>query len=97
MAKYIPDGDLKDGSYPFAYGVARTMMQVLQQCSGNFARDAIMHQVANLKALDVPTLLPGITVNTAPDNFHPIRQMQLQKWTGSTWERFGSLIEGAKV
>ena len=40
---------------------------------------------------------PGITVNTAPDNFHPIRQMQLQKWNGKTWERFGGMIEGAKV
>ncbi|WP_144404318.1 ABC transporter substrate-binding protein [Belnapia sp. F-4-1] len=97
MQKYIPDGDMKDGSFPFAFGIATTLMQVLKQCEGNFARESIMRQAANLKALEIPTLIPGILVNTAPDNFHPIRQMQLQKWTGSTWERFGSLIEGAKV
>jgi branched-chain amino acid transport system substrate-binding protein len=34
-------------------------------------------------------------VNTSPTNFHPIRSMQLQKWTGSTWERFGGVIEGS--
>src|SRR3954451_11260099 len=97
MAKYIPDGDLKDASYPFAYGIAQTLMQVLQQSNGNFSRENIMREVAHLQGFVPATLIPGITVNTAPDNFHPIRQMQLQKWTGSTWERFGPLIEGAKV
>ena len=97
MAKYIPDGDMKDGSYPFAYGIATTLMQVLKQCGGDFSRENVMRQVASLKGLEIPTLIPGITVNTSPTNFHPIRQMQLQKWTGSTWERFGGVIEGANV
>jgi hypothetical protein len=36
-----------------------------------------MRQAANLKDLELPMLLPGIKVNTSPDNYHPIRQMQL--------------------
>ena len=43
----------------------------------------------------MPVLLPGIKVNTSPTNFHPIRQMQLQKWDGKTWKLFGSVLEGA--
>ncbi|WP_149536082.1 ABC transporter substrate-binding protein [Siccirubricoccus phaeus] len=97
MAKYLPEGDIKDGSFPFAYGVAQTLMQVLRQCEGNFARDNVMRQVANLRGFVPATLIPGITVNTSPSNFHPIRQMQLQRWTGSTWERFGEVIEGAAL
>jgi branched-chain amino acid transport system substrate-binding protein len=97
MAKHIPDGDIKDGSYPFAYGIAQTLMRVLRQCGSDFSRENVMRQAANLKELEIPTLLPGIRVNTSPTNFHPIRQMQLQKWTGSTWERFGGVIEGAQV
>jgi branched-chain amino acid transport system substrate-binding protein len=41
--------------------------------------------------------LPGIAVNTSPTNFHPIRQMQLQRWNGSTWQRFGNVIGEANV
>jgi branched-chain amino acid transport system substrate-binding protein len=41
-------------------------------------------------------LLPGITVNTSPNNYHPIRQMQLTKWTGTMWERFGKVLDGAE-
>jgi branched-chain amino acid transport system substrate-binding protein len=95
MAKYMPGADLTDGSYVFAYGVSMVMWQVLKQCNGDFSRANIMKQAANLHDAYDPVLLPGITVNTSPTNFHPIRAMQLQKWTGTTWERFGDIIEGA--
>ncbi len=56
-----------------------------------------MRQAANIHNLELPLLLPGIKVNTSATNFHPIRQMQLQKWSGDHWERFGDVIEGANV
>jgi branched-chain amino acid transport system substrate-binding protein len=97
MRKHIPDGDMKDGSYPFAYGVVQTLMQVLKQCGGDFSRELVMREAANIRDFIPATLIPGIKVATSPTNFHPIRQMQLQRWTGTTWERFGGVIEGAKV
>jgi branched-chain amino acid transport system substrate-binding protein len=95
MAKYMPGADMTDGNHSFAYGVSMVMWQVLKQCDGNFSRANIMKQAANLHDAYDPVLLPGIQVNTSPTNFHPIRAMQLQKWTGKTWERFGDVIEGA--
>jgi branched-chain amino acid transport system substrate-binding protein len=97
MRANIPNGDMKDASYVFAYGVVHTLMHVLRQCEGNFARDSIMRQVAGIQNLEVGILLPGIKVSTSPTNFHPIKQMQLQRWTGTTWQRFGGVIEGANV
>ena len=97
MKAHIPNGDLKDGSYPFAYGIVQTLMQVLKQCNGNFARDNIMKQVAAINDFIPATLIPGIKVATSATNFHPIRQMQLQRWNGTTWARFGSVIQGAEV
>jgi branched-chain amino acid transport system substrate-binding protein len=94
MAKYMPGADLTDANYSFAYGVSMVMLQVLRQCDGDFSRANIMKQAANLHDAPDPILLPGIKVNTSPTNFHPIRAMQLQKWTGTTWERFGAVIEG---
>jgi branched-chain amino acid transport system substrate-binding protein len=95
MAKYMPGADMTDANHSFAYGVSMVMWQVLKQCEGDFSRANIMKQAANLHNAYDPVLLPGITVNTSPTNFHPIRAMQLQKWTGTTWERFGDVIEGA--
>ncbi|MGO8920280.1 MAG: ABC transporter substrate-binding protein [Stellaceae bacterium] len=95
MKKYIPDGNTADNNYVYAYGVSLTMLQVLKQCNGDFSRENVMKQAANLHDLDLPTSLPGIKINTSPTNYHPIRQMQLQKWDGKTWIRFGEVISGA--
>ena len=94
MKKYLPDADLTDGGYVFSYGVCTTLLQVLKQCGNDFSRENIIKQAASLKNLVVPTLLPGVIVSTSATNFHPIRQMQLSKWSGKTWELFGDIIEG---
>src|SRR4030088_2653679 len=39
-------------------------------------------------------LLPGIMINTGPDDFFPIEQMQLMKFNGESWELFGDIIAG---
>jgi branched-chain amino acid transport system substrate-binding protein len=70
------------------------MVQTLKQCGNDLSRENIMKQATNLHDAHDVILLPGITVNTSPTNYHPIKAMQLQKWDGKTWVRFGSIIEG---
>jgi branched-chain amino acid transport system substrate-binding protein len=55
-----------------------------------------MKQATNLHDVSNPLLLPRIKINTSPTNYHPIRAMQLMKWDGKTWVRFGEIIEGAE-
>jgi branched-chain amino acid transport system substrate-binding protein len=95
MAKYMPGADLTDSNYVYAYGVSLTMLQVLKQCNGDFSRENVMRQATNLHDLQLPTLLPGIKVNTSPTNYHPIKALQMLRWDGKTWVRFGPVIEGA--
>ena len=38
--------------------------------------------------------LPGIEVNTAPDDYFPIEQMQLMRFDGEAWRLFGDVITG---
>ncbi len=95
MAKYLPGADMSDGSYIFAYGVTYTMQHVLEQCKGDFSRENVMKQATTIQNLAVPVLLPGITVRTTPKDYRPISAMQLARWDGKTWVRFGELIEGA--
>jgi branched-chain amino acid transport system substrate-binding protein len=92
MSKYMPGADLNDGNHVYGYGVSLTLVQVLKQCGNDLSRANIMRQAANLHDLDVKILLPGIKVNTSPTNYHPLRQLQLAKWNGKTWERFGEIL-----
>jgi branched-chain amino acid transport system substrate-binding protein len=97
MAKYMPGGDVSDASYVFAYGISSTMLQVLKQCHGDFSRANVMKQAESLHDFEVPVLLPGIKIGTSHTDHRPIKAMQLMRWSGKTWERFGDLIEGASV
>jgi hypothetical protein len=42
--------------------------------------------------MSLPTLIPGLTINTGPDNAMAYTQLQLQHWTGSSWEQFGDVL-----
>jgi len=97
MAKYMPNGDVSDASYVFAYAVSRTMLQVLKQCNGDFSRANVLHQAESLKDVELPVLLPGIKVNTTHTDHRPITSMQFVRWDGKSWVRFGDLITGATV
>jgi branched-chain amino acid transport system substrate-binding protein len=92
MAKYYADGNLADISNVVGYSVAQTMVQVLKQCGDNLTRENVMKQAANLKDLQLPMALPGIKINTGPADFAPFEAMQLSKFDGKQWERFGAVI-----
>uniref|UniRef100_UPI0011F1B8A6 ABC transporter substrate-binding protein n=1 Tax=Siccirubricoccus phaeus TaxID=2595053 RepID=UPI0011F1B8A6 len=97
MRRYVPDGELGDNNYTYAYGVGSTMLQVLKQCGNNFSRENVMRQATDIAPMEIATLLPGVKVQSQPNNYNVIRQMQLQRWNGRAWERFGGVIEGAHV
>jgi branched-chain amino acid transport system substrate-binding protein len=93
MKKYYPDGSLIDSANIFGYTVAKTLVQALKQCGDNLTRENVMKQAANLKDFAPDTLIPGIKINTGPKNFAPIKSMQLIKFDGKSWVRFGNVIE----
>jgi branched-chain amino acid transport system substrate-binding protein len=97
MAKYMPSGDVTDAATVFAYGISMTMLQVLRQCDGDFSRANVMRQAESLRDTENPTLLPGIKISTTPTDHRPIKAMQMVRWDGKTWVRFGDLIEGSNV
>ena len=94
MDTYYPDGDKTSGFTEFGYTVAQTLVQVLKQCGDNLTRENVMKQAASLKDLELDGLLPGIKINTGPNDFAPLKQMQMERFNGESWELFGPIITG---
>jgi hypothetical protein len=69
------------------------LVHVLKQCGDDLSRENIMRQAGNIKDFELPLLLPGIKVNTSPDNFRTIRKLQLVRFDGEKWAPFGGLID----
>jgi branched-chain amino acid transport system substrate-binding protein len=93
MTKYVPDGDQRDQNYVNSYNSAMVLEQVLKQAGNDLSRENIMKQALNLKDLELPMLLPGIKVNTSQTDHRAVEQMQLMRWDGKQWVRFGALVE----
>jgi branched-chain amino acid transport system substrate-binding protein len=92
LDKYYPDANRADGSVMYAFIVSQGLVQVLKACGDDLTRENVMKQAASLKDFEPLGLLPGIKVNTSPTDFAPISQLQLIRFKGETWERFGDVL-----
>jgi len=92
LQKDFPEGNKLDASVVVGFGVSQTLVKVLQMCGDNLTRENIMKQAASLKDFRTEVLLPGIKINTGPDDFAPISQLQLMKFNGEKWDLFGDVI-----
>src|SRR5215470_12550514 len=94
MDRYAPDISKNNSLGVFGYAVANLMVEVLKRCGDDVSRDNLMRQAASLKGLHVPMLLPGVAINTSASDFSPMEQMQMMRFTGGHWERFGPVRAG---
>jgi branched-chain amino acid transport system substrate-binding protein len=92
LDKYYPDANRADGAVVYAYMQAQALEHVLKACGDNLTRENVMKQAASINDLELGGLLPGIKLNTSATNFAPISQLQLTRFNGETWERFGDII-----
>src|SRR5450432_2572541 len=92
LDKYYPEANRADASVMYAYTVAQGLVYVLKNCGDDLTRENIMKQAANIKDLELGGLLPGVKVNTSAIDFAPLSQLQLMRFKGETWERFGDII-----
>ena len=95
MKKYNPSANIADAFTVYGYTFAQIMVTVLKACGDNLTRENVMKQAASIDDLKLPMLLPGITVSTSATDFAPIKQMQLMKFDGTTWQLFGQVISGS--
>jgi branched-chain amino acid transport system substrate-binding protein len=93
LAKYYPEANRIDSFVMYGYTVAQGLVHVLKASGDNLTRENVMKQAASIKNLEIGSLLPGIKVNTSATDFAPISAVQLQKFKGETWERFGEVID----
>ena len=91
MKKYFPDGDLVEIYNVYAYTNAQLLIHVLKQCGDDLTRENVMKQAANLRNLELPMLLPGVRINTSATDYDPVKQLQLMRFDGKEWVRFGGI------
>ena len=94
LQQYYPEADKLERYVGYGYGVAQTLVKVLEMCGDDLTRANVMKQAASLKDFAPDTLLPGIKINTSATDFAPIEQLQMRRFKGERWELLGEVIGG---
>jgi hypothetical protein len=94
MRKYNPQGNVADVSNVVGYSTGQLIEQVLKQCGNDLTRENLLRQAASIRSLQLPMLVPGIRVNTTPEDYRMVNQLQLQRFNGKEWELIGSVVKG---
>ncbi|HET8936601.1 MAG TPA: ABC transporter substrate-binding protein [Polyangiales bacterium] len=85
MKTYYPEGDAIDANNAYAYVSAQALAQVLKQCGDDVSSDNILKQATSLKNYTPELILPGLAINTAPNDYETFDQLRLATFDGKTW------------
>ncbi len=85
MKKHYPEGDLTEQLNLVGYSMGHLMTEVLKRCGDEITPQRILKEATSIKGLALPALIPGITVNTSPDDYRVVRQFRLQRFDGTRW------------
>ncbi len=93
MKQYMPGIDTRNSNYAAGYMYANLMLAVLKACGNDFSSENIKKQAASLRNVTVPLLLPGVSVNTGPDDYLPFQQLMLRRFNGKSWIGISELMD----
>jgi branched-chain amino acid transport system substrate-binding protein len=93
--KYMPGIDIADTNYLFGYTQGLILEQIIKQCGNDLSRENIIKQAKSLKDVVIPTVLPGIKINTSGKSNMDFTQMRLQRWTGTHWDQFSEVLDAS--
>lgn len=92
MDKYMPGESQVDSNAVIGFSQAETMHHVLKMAGPNPTRASLMEAAKSIKDLQLTMFLPGITLNTSPTNYAPIRCLKLAQFKRGAWDEQDELL-----
>ena len=87
MKKYLPNDDPSNEIGFIAYSWAVLLTKMIDGMGDNLTAEAIVEKATTMKGVTSPALLPGITYNTSPTDYAPLKTLRLQQFNGEVWDK----------
>ena len=87
MKKYLPNDDPSNEIGFIAYSWAVLLTKIIDGMGDNLTAESIVEKVTTMKGQTSPALLPGITYNTTPTDYAPLKTLRLQQFNGEIWDK----------
>jgi branched-chain amino acid transport system substrate-binding protein len=86
MKKYVPNDNPGDFVALSGYIIAQGIAQAIKQCGDDLTRENLLKQATSMKGARFKMMLPGIQLNTTPQDYAPYESLRMAKFEGSSWK-----------
>jgi branched-chain amino acid transport system substrate-binding protein len=86
MKKWVPNDNPGDFVALSGYIIAQGIAQAIKQCGDDLTRENILKQATSMRGAHFKMMLPGIQLNTTPEDYAPYQSLRMAKFEGSSWK-----------
>lgn len=92
LKRYNPSVDPSEYSALVGYVLGQAIRNVLEMSGDTLTRENLIRQATSLKGRRLPMFLPGIVLNTSPDDYAPYRVLRMARFDGTKWVLIGDPV-----
>jgi ABC-type branched-subunit amino acid transport system substrate-binding protein len=85
MKKWVPSDNPGDFVALSGYINVQAIAHAIKQCGDDLTRENLLKQATNLKGQRYKMMLPGVLLNTTPQDYAPYESLRMAKFEGSSW------------
>ena len=86
MKKWVPNDNPGDFVALSGYVIAQGIAQAIKQCGDDLTRENLLKQATSMKGARFKMMLPGIQLNTTPEDYAPYQSLRMARFEGSSWK-----------
>lgn len=83
MKEWAPNEEIENSV--FEYSTAQMIVEVLKNCGDDLSRENLIYQATNIRGLQLPMFLPGVTINISPSARIGWKKAKIARFDGSRW------------
>jgi ABC-type branched-subunit amino acid transport system substrate-binding protein len=86
MKKWVPNDNPGDFVALSGYINVQGIVHAIKQCGDDLSRENLLKQATSLKGQRYKMMLPGVQLNTTPQDYAPYESLRMAKFEGSSWK-----------
>ena len=91
LKRFLPGAKADDVFNYYGMAVAYSMMDTLKKAGRSPTRASVLRAATHLNETN-PFLLPGVRIQTSPNDYYPMDRVKLARYRGTHWQFFGNLV-----
>ena len=86
MKKWVPSDNPGDFVALSGYIIAQGIAYAVKQCGDDLTRENLLKQATSMRGQHFKMMLPGIQLDTTPEDYAPYQSLRMAKFEGTSWK-----------